>query len=116
MHLVDGRDAFQSNWLRYVNCARIITEQNIRAVQYDGNIYYMATRQIEIGDELLTFYGEKFAKILGIKPPKKGASKTKGNILVSFLFHFPFQFLFLFPFHCSDVALLSHLQESFGVQ
>lgn len=77
MHLVDGRDAFQSNWLRYVNCARIITEQNIRAVQYDGNIYYMATRQIEIGDELLTFYGEKFAKILGIKPPKKGASKTK---------------------------------------
>lgn len=77
MHLVDGRDAFQSNWLRYVNCARIIAEQNIRAVQYDGNIYYMATKQIEIGDELLTFYGEKFAKILGIKPPKKGASKSK---------------------------------------
>ena len=83
MHLVDGRDAFQSNWLRYVNCSRSTADQNIRAVQYDGNIYYMATKQIEIGDELLAFYGEKFAKILGIKTPKKGASKEKdkGNNL-----------------------------------
>ena len=80
MHLVDGRDAFQSNWLRYVNCSKSIGDQNIRAVQYDGNIYYMATKQIEIGDELLTFYGEKFARILGIKTSsKKGASKDKGN-------------------------------------
>jgi len=76
MHLVDGRDAFQSNWLRYVNCSSSVGDQNIRAVQYDGNIYYMATKQIEIGDELLTFYGEKFARILGIKTSKKGASKT----------------------------------------
>ena len=79
MHLVDGRDAFQSNWLRYVNCSKSIGDQNIRAVQYDGNIYYMATKQIEIGDELLTFYGEKFARILGIKTSKKGTSKDKGN-------------------------------------
>lgn len=79
MHLVDGRDAFQSNWLRYVNCSKSVGDQNIRAVQYDGNIYYMATKQIEIGDELLTFYGEKFARILGIKTSKKGASNNKGN-------------------------------------
>lgn len=77
MHLVDGRDAFQSNWLRYVNCCQSLSDQNIRAVQYDGNIYYMATKQIEIGDELLAFYGEKFAKILGIKISKKGASRQK---------------------------------------
>lgn len=77
MHLVDGRDAFQSNWLRYVNCSKSVGDQNIRAVQYDGNIYYMATKQIEIGDELLTFYGEKFARILGMKTSKKGAPKDK---------------------------------------
>lgn len=71
MHLVDGRDAFQSNWLRYVNCSRHASEQNIRAVQYDGNIYYMATKQIEIGQELLAFYGESFARILGVKTPEK---------------------------------------------
>lgn len=76
MHLVDGRDAFQSNWLRYVTCCRSTSEQNIRAVQYDGNIYYMATKQIEIGDELLAFYGEKFARVLGIRT-SKGASKVK---------------------------------------
>ena len=71
MHLVDGRDAFQSNWLRYVNCSRCASEQNIRAVQYDGNIYYMATKQIEIGQELLAFYGESFARVLGVKSSKK---------------------------------------------
>ena len=79
MHLVDGRDAFQSNWLRYVKCGRSASDQNIRAVQYDGNIYYMATKEIEIGEELLAFYGEKFARILGIKTPKKGTSKEKGT-------------------------------------
>lgn len=77
MHLVDGRDAFQSNWLRYVKCCRSPADQNIRAVQYDGNIYYMATKQIEVGDELLAFYGEKFARMLGIKVPKKTSSKEK---------------------------------------
>lgn len=71
MHLIDGRDAFQSNWLRYVNCSSSTSEQNIRVVQYDGNIYYMATKEIEIGQELLAFHGEKFARILGIKLPKK---------------------------------------------
>lgn len=75
MHLVDGRDAFQSNWLRYVNCSRSASEQNIRAVQYDGNIYYMATKQIEVGEELLAFYGEKFARVLGIKTPKNQKEK-----------------------------------------
>jgi len=40
----------------------------------------MATKQIEIGDELLTFYGEKFARILGIKTSKKGASKASKEI------------------------------------
>lgn len=79
MHLVDGRDAFQSNWLRYVNCSRSASEQNIRAVQYDGNIYYMATKQIEVGEELLAFYGEKFARVLGIKTPKN--QKEKGSNL-----------------------------------
>lgn len=79
MHLIDGRDAFQSNWLRYVNSSSSVSEQNIRVVQYDGNIYYMATKQIEIGQELLAFHGEKFARILGIKRPKRKAKETEPN-------------------------------------
>ncbi|EDO48955.1 predicted protein [Nematostella vectensis] len=69
-HLIDGRDALQSNWLRYVNCSKGLDEQNLRAVQYDKNIYYMATKEIAIGEELLTYYGDKFAKKIGIKPKK----------------------------------------------
>ena len=87
MHLVDGRDAFQSNWLRYVKCCRSPADQNIRAVQYDGNIYYMATKQIEVGDELLACYGEKFARMLGIKVPKKTSSKEKGVYFILSVLH-----------------------------
>lgn len=82
MHLIDGRDAFQSNWLRCVNSSSSVSEQNIRVVQYDGNIYYMATKQIEIGQELLAFHGEKFARILGIKRSKRKAKGAKINNLI----------------------------------
>ena len=71
LYLIDSRDALQSNWLRYVNCSSGAAEQNIRAVQYDGNIYFMATKEIEIGMELLTFLGRKFAKKMGIKLSQK---------------------------------------------
>lgn len=87
MHLVDGRDAFQSNWLRYVKCCRSLADQNIRAVQYDGNIYYMATKQIEVGEELLAFYGEKFARMLGINVPKRASSKEKGVYFILSVLH-----------------------------
>lgn len=70
VHLVDGSDACQSNWLRYVNCARTSEEQNMRPVQYENNIYYMATRDIHPGEELLTYYGGKYAKKLGLEVHK----------------------------------------------
>ena len=78
-HLIDGRDALHSNWLRYVNCSAGVNEQNIRAVQYDGNVYFMATKKIEIGDELLTFYGKKFARKLGITLSEETADNQGNN-------------------------------------
>jgi hypothetical protein len=75
IHLIDGSDASQSNWLRYVNCARTVEEQNIRPVQYENNIYYMATRDISPKQELLTYYGQKYAKKLGLEVPNKDKSR-----------------------------------------
>ena len=46
---IDGQDEKQSNWLRYVNCARTKQEQNCEAFQYKGQIYYKALRNIGIG-------------------------------------------------------------------
>lgn len=75
--LIDGRDALQSNWLKYVGCSASAEEQNMMCVQYDNSIYYMVTNEIEIGKELLTYYGDKIAKKLGIPVAKKSASHSK---------------------------------------
>ena len=47
---IDGKDVKQSNWLRYVNCARTKQEQNCEAFQYKGYIYYKTLREITIGE------------------------------------------------------------------
>nr|CDS28688.2 histone lysine N methyltransferase PRDM9 [Hymenolepis microstoma] len=76
-HLVDAFHPVLSNWLRvglhmpkvnvqYVNCARHDEEQNLVTIQYRGKIYYRACQTIKPGYELLTYYGDKFAKELGI--------------------------------------------------
>ena len=49
-YYIDGEDVKQSNWLRYVNCARTKQEQNCEAFQYRGNIYYKTLREITIGE------------------------------------------------------------------
>ncbi|KAK3720049.1 hypothetical protein QZH41_015453, partial [Actinostola sp. cb2023] len=77
-YLVDGRDSLQSNWLKYVSCSSSVEEQNIRSVQYDNNIYYMVTKEVKIGHELLTYYGERIAKKLGIKVTKSTAKPKDG--------------------------------------
>ncbi|KAG6461217.1 hypothetical protein O3G_MSEX012493 [Manduca sexta] len=39
-HVVDAADGNNSNWMRYVNCARHWSEQNLVAYQYKGQLYY----------------------------------------------------------------------------
>ncbi|XP_053255253.1 histone-lysine N-methyltransferase PRDM9 [Podarcis raffonei] len=64
---IDGKDETNSNWMRYVNCARNEEEQNLVAFQYHGKIYYRACKIILIHSELLVWYGEEYGKELGIK-------------------------------------------------
>lgn len=47
-----------------------MTEQNLVAFQYKGNLYYRTSRDIKEGEELLVFYGNSFAKNLGIDTQK----------------------------------------------
>ena len=53
--------------MRYVNCARNESEQNLIAYQYRGQIYYRSFKPIHPGKELLVYYGEEYAKELGIE-------------------------------------------------
>ena len=65
-HFVDGHDESNSNWMRFVNCSRSEDEQNLVAFQYRGKIYYRTYKAINPGKELLVWYGEVYARELGI--------------------------------------------------
>ena len=64
--LVDAGDLATSNWLRWVNCARSQREQNVIARECRGKIYYQTLKDIAPFSELLVYYGDNFAKDLGI--------------------------------------------------
>uniref|UniRef100_A0A8C7MLV8 Histone-lysine N-methyltransferase PRDM9-like n=1 Tax=Oncorhynchus kisutch TaxID=8019 RepID=A0A8C7MLV8_ONCKI len=63
---IDAKRETHSNWMRYVNCARNEEEQNLVAFQYRGGILYRCCKPIAVGEELLVWYGEEYARDLGI--------------------------------------------------
>ena len=77
MHFINGENKSKANWMRYVNCARNESEQNLIAYQYRGQIYYRSFKPIQPGTELLVFYGEEYAKELGIEEDKFANGKCE---------------------------------------
>ncbi|KAJ0178035.1 hypothetical protein K1T71_005858 [Dendrolimus kikuchii] len=65
-HVIDAADPNKSNWMRYVNCARHWSEQNLVAYQYNGELYYRTVKLIPRFTELMVFYGSEFASMMGI--------------------------------------------------
>jgi len=65
-YYVNGKDEDHGNWMRYINCSRVEVEQNLVAYQYHRHIYYRTYKPMEAGDELLVWYGDEYAKDLGI--------------------------------------------------
>ncbi|XP_062387724.1 histone-lysine N-methyltransferase PRDM9-like [Sardina pilchardus] len=63
---IDAKRDTHSNWMRYVNCARDVEEQNLVVFQYRGGILYRCCKPIGPGEELLVWYGEDYARDLGI--------------------------------------------------
>ncbi|KAM5281069.1 PR domain zinc finger protein 14 [Ctenodactylus gundi] len=63
-HFIDGRDS--GNWMSYVNCARFPKEQNLVAVQSQGQIFYESCKEIYQDQELLVWYGDCYEKFLDI--------------------------------------------------
>uniref|UniRef100_A0A1X7ULJ8 Uncharacterized protein n=1 Tax=Amphimedon queenslandica TaxID=400682 RepID=A0A1X7ULJ8_AMPQE len=66
-YYIDGQVESESNWMRYINCARNEEEQNLVAFQYHGEIYYRTFKDICPGTELFVWYGDQYAKDLGIE-------------------------------------------------
>ena len=65
-HWIDARNPRKSNWLRYINCAVKKEEQNLCAYQVGENIYYRTIVDIGPDTELLVWYGDDYARELGL--------------------------------------------------
>ncbi|XP_062987378.1 PR domain zinc finger protein 14 [Elgaria multicarinata webbii] len=72
-HFIDGKGSL-GNWMSLVNCARFPEEQNLTALQCQGQIYYESCREIVPGQELLVWYGDCYLQFLGIPISLKGTA------------------------------------------
>uniref|UniRef100_A0A8C2I1C1 PR domain zinc finger protein 1 n=1 Tax=Cyprinus carpio TaxID=7962 RepID=A0A8C2I1C1_CYPCA len=63
-HFVDGYDVHHSNWMRYVNPARSLAEQNLVACQNGQDIFFYTIRPVEPKQELLVWYSPEFSQRL----------------------------------------------------
>lgn len=76
-----------------VKCARFPEEQNLVAVQVQGQIFYEACKEITPGQELLVWYGDCYIQFLGIpltlKDPREDSNAvppSEGQDLIFFSF------------------------------
>ena len=58
----------------HINCSRTKDDQNLFAFQSNGEIYYHLYKDVLPGTELLVWYGDKYAKELGITTAYEGIS------------------------------------------
>ena len=79
---MDGSDPSCSNWLRFINCARNEEEQNMEAYQYHGEIYYRTFKAVYPGNELMVWYGERYAEELGISVQYTGKYKNYNSYII----------------------------------
>ncbi|NWW49815.1 PRD14 protein, partial [Pedionomus torquatus] len=75
-HFIDGKGA-SGNWMSLVNCARFPEEQNLTALQCQGQIFYETCKEILPKQELLVWYGDCYVQFLGIPISLKGMPEGK---------------------------------------
>ena len=63
---IDALDIRTSNWLRFINCASFPDQLNLVPRHCDNRIHYITSRDIAPGEELLVFYGYRYADNLGV--------------------------------------------------
>uniref|UniRef100_A0A8C7FWE7 PR domain zinc finger protein 1 n=1 Tax=Oncorhynchus kisutch TaxID=8019 RepID=A0A8C7FWE7_ONCKI len=77
-HFIDGYDLQRSNWMRYVNPAHSLSEQNLVACQNGRDVYFYTSQPVEPRQELLVWYSQDFAQRLCSQPGEelKQSEKT----------------------------------------
>lgn len=78
-YFIDASDPKYGNWMNFIQCARSKAEQNLKALQYNGCLYFEATRNVAVGEELLVWYDEtQYDTYMGIPTGYRG--KMTDNI------------------------------------
>ncbi|XP_044025842.1 PR domain zinc finger protein 1 isoform X2 [Siniperca chuatsi] len=67
-HILDGLNEERSNWMRYVNPACTVEEQNLVACQSGLDIYFYTIKPLQVGQELLVWYCPEFAQRCNYPP------------------------------------------------
>ncbi|XP_028295510.1 PR domain zinc finger protein 1-like [Gouania willdenowi] len=67
-HILDGLDEERSNWMRYVNPACTVKEQNLVACQSGLDIFFYTIKPLKPGQELLVWYCHEFAQRCNYPP------------------------------------------------
>lgn len=102
-----------------VKCARFPDEQNLIAVQVQGQIFYEACKDIQPGQELLVWYGDCYMQFLGIPltlkdpiddnnvaPPAEGQNTVQVFLKLWFVGYFSLSHLtYLFPYFLHQIAV-----------
>ncbi|XP_029979595.1 PR domain zinc finger protein 14 [Sphaeramia orbicularis] len=78
-HFVDGRGG-SGNWMSLVKCARFPEEQNLTAIQVQGQIFYESCKEIKPGQELLVWYGDCYMQFLGIPLTLKDPREENNSV------------------------------------
>ncbi|XP_034555445.1 PR domain zinc finger protein 1 [Notolabrus celidotus] len=67
-HIMDGLNEERSNWMRYVNPACTVEEQNLVACQNGLEIFFYTIKPLQPGQELLVWYCPEFAQRCNYPP------------------------------------------------
>ena len=79
-YFIDASDPRYGNWMNFIQCARSKQEQNLKTLQCNGCLYFEATRDIAVGEELLVWYDEsQYDVYMGIPTGYRGDGVENGQ-------------------------------------
>ncbi|XP_053316981.1 PR domain zinc finger protein 1 [Spea bombifrons] len=82
-HFIDGYNEDKSNWMRYVNPAHSLQEQNLAACQNGMNIYFYTIKAIPANHELLVWYCRDLADRLHYPSSGDLVTNLKHNLIIT---------------------------------
>lgn len=82
-HILDGLNEQRSNWMRYVNPARAVEEQNLVACQNGLEIYFYTIKALQPGQELLVWYCQELGQRCSYPPLGQLSADASGRFTSS---------------------------------